>query len=521
MTSTGRPAAVDTAAGATAPPAGPRTRSGALRRHRAAILVGLFGVAVAASGSWIPSYWGDEAASVMSAQRSLPSLGLMLGAVDAVHGLYYVLLHGWIAVFGASEFSTRFPSALGAGAAVAGTAVLGRMFGSGPAAQRLGIVAGIVLAMLPRMVFMGAEARSYAVVTALAAWSTVLLVHLLRSRRAVGRSGAAGWVGYAALMTLGTYLFLYFAMLAVVHGAFVLAAFRPSSLKVRWAAAVAAAAAVSLPIAVIGVQQRHQLAFLSTRQSITPGRILVDQWFGSWPFAVAAWALIVLAVAHAARRLMRDSTGSPLVGLALLWLVVPTALLIAVSVLIAPTYSLRYLSLSAPAAALLVAAGLQRLPGRMLGVAGLAVVVALALPVAVAQRGPFAKDGSDWRAASEYLGSVAQPGDAVVFDASVRNSRNPRLALRLYPAGFAGLDDVQLREPYTSRAGLWDSTATVQEVAGSLALTQKVWLLQNVGSTDSIEETDIRALTSLGFVTASEHRIHRTDIVELVRQVGG
>ena len=90
------------------------------------VLLGIVGTAVASIGSWIPSYWGDEAASVMSAERSLPSLFRMLGHVDAVHGTYYVFLHFWIGAFGASEFSTRFPSAIAAGLLVAGTFVLGQ-----------------------------------------------------------------------------------------------------------------------------------------------------------------------------------------------------------------------------------------------------------------------------------------------------------------------------------------------------------------------------------------------------------
>jgi mannosyltransferase len=54
--------------------------------RRNALLVGLIGFAVSFAGSWIPSFWGDEAASVMSAQRSLDGLLSLLTKVDAVHG---------------------------------------------------------------------------------------------------------------------------------------------------------------------------------------------------------------------------------------------------------------------------------------------------------------------------------------------------------------------------------------------------------------------------------------------------
>src|SRR5690349_12244541 len=63
-----------------------------------ATIVGVVAAALGYVGAGIPSYWGDEAASVMSAQRSWSSLALELGRIDAVHGLYYALLHAWIGV---------------------------------------------------------------------------------------------------------------------------------------------------------------------------------------------------------------------------------------------------------------------------------------------------------------------------------------------------------------------------------------------------------------------------------------
>src|ERR1700709_768814 len=77
-----------------------------------AVVLGAAGLVLSAAGSWIPSLWGDEAASVLSAERPLPSLFRMLGNVDAVHGTFYLFLHFWVSVFGASPFAVRFPSAI-------------------------------------------------------------------------------------------------------------------------------------------------------------------------------------------------------------------------------------------------------------------------------------------------------------------------------------------------------------------------------------------------------------------------
>ena len=100
----------------------------------------------------------DEAASLLSAQRSFDSLFTMLGHVDAVHGLYYVLLHLWIGVAGTSPFAIRLPSAVATGLAAAAVAWMCGRLGS----RRLALLAGIVAAVLPRLTFAGEEARSYA-----------------------------------------------------------------------------------------------------------------------------------------------------------------------------------------------------------------------------------------------------------------------------------------------------------------------------------------------------------------------
>ena len=88
--------------------------------------VALLAVAVSAAGAARPSLWFDEAATISAATRSVPALWRMLGNIDAVHGVYYLLMHGWFAVFGATEFASRLSSALAVGLAAGGVVVLGR-----------------------------------------------------------------------------------------------------------------------------------------------------------------------------------------------------------------------------------------------------------------------------------------------------------------------------------------------------------------------------------------------------------
>ena len=64
------------------------------------IAVALLATVVSGAGASRPSLWYDEGATISaSASRSLPELWRLLGRIDAVHGFYYLLMHGWFAIF--------------------------------------------------------------------------------------------------------------------------------------------------------------------------------------------------------------------------------------------------------------------------------------------------------------------------------------------------------------------------------------------------------------------------------------
>lgn len=474
-----------------------------------ALLLGILGAVVGFLGSWVPSYWGDEAASVMSAQRSLPSLLAELSTIDGVHGLYYAFLHVWVGAFGSSELSTRLPSAIAVGFAVAGTVVLVRLLTT----PRIALLAGAVLIVLPRATSMATEARSYALGTAAAVWVTVLLVYLLRHRTVA----LAGWVTYGVAMAASVYLFLYLGLLLLVHGVVVAVLFR-SRLR-SWLRGAAVAVALSVPIAMVGYSERDQIGFLARRNYATAPNVLVEQWFGSIPVAVMCWLLILVALAAVARRRRHRD---PLLLLALAWLILPTAILLLGNASVSPMYNVRYLTFSTPAAAILIALGVAAVgrlvaPRLRVAVAAALVIllVALCAPVYAAQRGPFAKDGgSDLRQVAEYMGVNAKTGDAIVFDRTTKPSRNPRLALRLYPASFAAVKDIGLVTPYDDTSGLWDVTAAVSEI--DLSSTSSLWVVELGDGTTM--PADVLYLQTRGFSVTSSMLIHRTTIYHLIKE---
>lgn len=492
-----------------------------------ALVLGILGWFVSFLGSWNPSLWGDEAASIMSAERPIATLWPELGRVDAVHGTYYLFLHFWVNVFGASELSVRFPSTIAVGLAVAGTVVLGgRLFD-----RRTAALAGAVCIILPRMDFMATEARSYAIGTAIATWLTVFLVELVRKRE----SRRAAWLAFAMLFALAIYVFLYLVLLAPVFGIAMLLSPDGRAVFRRWIAAIGIGLVAALPVIVYALAQHNQISFLAHRNYMTFDRLIISQWFGNPWLAAVCWTLVLVGIVTLARR-RPSSTALFTVVLLAGWLLLPMALLLVGNTFVAPMYTIRYLSFSTPAAALLVAVGIVALArwivlrrgvrggsARMnavrmnaIGIIAVLGLAVLALPTYLQDRGQFAKDGgSDWRQAAQVIGANATAGDAVVFDEATRPSVDPRLAMHVYPQFFTGLVDVTLRTPFTERAGIWDSTRSIKDAASALETKHTVWDLELFPSGTP---ANVTALERLGFTVVRKIPVHRTVVYQLTRE---
>ncbi|WP_336645437.1 glycosyltransferase family 39 protein [Microbacterium sp. USHLN186] len=480
------------------------------------------GVAVALivlNGAGVPSYWGDEAASVMSAQRTLPSMLRELSAVDAVHGIYYAVLHVWIGLFGSGEWATRTLSVMATGVFAAGLVVLGRRW----AGQRTGVVAGLLVAVIPRSSALAMEARGYAITEALSVWLVILFV-VLRARR----TSPSRWIGYGVLSGAASWFFLYLLLvpLALIATVVISVAVRrrrgvagePVADLIR---AGITAAVVALPIITLAALQRHQVAFLGHRGYLSVTGVLVTPWFAAVTVAVVFWALMAWGVVHG----LRDRADRSWVPLALAWLLVPALVMITLHLLVSPTYDSRYLAISLGAAALLAARGITGLLGvlsahRLALIGGAAALSVLVLGVTVPrylhQRTPYAKDGgADFRAVADTIAQQAHPGDAVLFGQGPRPSRTARLAYRLYPDSFGGLRDPQLVTAFDARAGLWDELAPVQDIAAGLR-ERTVWLIESKHAATA--SADLAALRRHGYSLITQQRLHRTMVYELVKE---
>ena len=503
---------------------GRRTVSTTTVSRRTTVLVGVAATIVFALGSWIPSLWGDEAASLMSAERPLPSLLAMLGHVDAVHGTYYLGLHVWIHLVGTSSFALRLPAAFAGGACAAAVFALGSMLRG----ARLGYLAAAALVLIPRMTNVAEDTRSYAFSAAIAAWATVLLVVILRR----ARPGRRLFVAYAILLALGTYTFLYTILLVLAHGIVVLVSRPGRPIGLRWCVAVACAVLAVGPLLAVAYAERGQVAYLGRRVEVTPHSVLVTTWFGSTAFAAVAWVLIAVAVLGGLAAALRDremrldprrpgeaTAGGRLELVAATWLAIPSAVVIGAQFVI-PAFSARYLAFCAPAAALLIAAGIDRLLARSRAVAMIAVTAGLVAgaPIAVQQRGPYADNRSDWAEIGSTMGRLAVPGDGVVFDDAVRPSRRTRLASRTYPRGFDDVSDVTLRSPFAANAGWTDTSWPLGSPLVQERLThyRRVWLIDDAHP--GTRGTDgLANLLADGYHEGLVLRLHSSVIRELQR----
>jgi mannosyltransferase len=484
-----------------------------------AVTLGVIATAISALGSWVPSLWGDEVTSVLSAERSLPSLFRMLGNIDAVHGTYYFFLHFWVGAFGASPFSVRFPSAIAVGIVIAGVVVLADRL----ADQRTAVIAGVIAALLPRVTYMGEEARGYAMSASCAVWVTILLLHIIRSDRVRGRL----WVLYAIGIALGAYVFLFSALIVVTHLVMVLLMGRPGLLK-RWIRAVASGVALALPVIIYGIAERGQIAFLADRNSTDFRTLAVTQWFGNDGAAIVAWSLIAAAVVVTIVRFVRaraagttpvspdPSTRPHLVPVAFVWLVGSAGILLVANA-IHPVYSSRYLSFAIPAAALLIGWLIARISVTWIAVALTAVVLATSSISYFSERTPYAKNGSDWAQVADVIQHNAKPGDGILFDEGSRPSQRLRLAMRGYPQSFVRLHDIALRSYWWQTLNWRDSTYLLSEVTGRLDGITTVWMLEYRAPGGTAHTYNLATLASLGYTVTETFFEHSSVILKFTK----
>lgn len=441
-------------------------------------------LAAVISGAWAsrPSLWFDEGATISAAaSRTLPELWKLLGHIDAVHGLYYLLMHGWFSIFPPTEFWSRVPSALAVGAAAAGVVVFTKQWVGPVRGRTTAVCAGAVLAILPRVTWAGIEARSSALVVAVAVWLTLLLV------AAVRRNRARLWVSYSLLLMVAILLSINMGLLVLVHAA-MLPLIAPRSAR-KWPAiwlGVASTVAIGAmtPFMLLAHKQMFQIGWIGGLHRNLFLEVVHRQYFDySVAFAISAGVLVLVAgvVGLTGRARVEAGTGRLLL-VSVLWVVIPTAVVLIYSAVGEPIYFPRYLIFTAPAAAVVLAVCVVAIARKPWQVVGLVVVLAAAAfpNYLFTQRGPYAKEGWDYSQVADVISAHAAPGDCLLVDNTVPWRPGPiRALLATRPAAFRSLIDVE-RGVYGPKVGsLWDGHVAVWLTTAKINKCPALWTITN------------------------------------------
>lgn len=351
-------------------------------------------------------YWVDEGIAVGISSHPLGQIPELLRQ-DGSPPLYYLLLHGWMRLFGSSEPATHILSLVSALAAVpvafwSGSSLFGR---------RAGWMAAILVAVNPFVAEYANETRMYTLVTLLALVATTCFVHGLVFRRR----------RYLYGFTVAFALLLYTHNWALFYGLGAAAAFLVCVALNRDPAdrrrtfldgvlAFAAAALLFLPwLPTLAYQVAHTGALFSKRPTLQDVRLDVFSLFGE------AEAVVALGLGSGAA-FMALFQRRPWTRRAVAVLSVTTVAAVAVgagwflsrdeSVWVA-----RYLAVVLAPMLLVLAAGLAE--GGPLAVSALAVVALLSGPIDV--KGQLFEK-SNVKEVAARLGPVMRPGDLVVTD---------------------------------------------------------------------------------------------------------
>ncbi|MHC8322991.1 glycosyltransferase family 39 protein [Pseudomonas sp. GB2N2] len=151
--------------------------------------------------------WGDEGSSLLLSQYSLA--GIWAHAAHDVHPpLYFLLLHGWIELFGDGIFSIRSLSALPGIA----TVWLGVWLMDLLATRRAALLAGVLLALLPTAVRYSQEVRMYSLLGLWLIGATIALVYWIRHPQRT-----RFLVVYVLLMCAAFYTHYFTALCVLCH----------------------------------------------------------------------------------------------------------------------------------------------------------------------------------------------------------------------------------------------------------------------------------------------------------------
>lgn len=463
ITAPDRPGGVEVALdqpATTPPPEEPRPPALWLRIAALAVPA-IMAVGVGLWGLTLTSIDRDETATVDISSRTLPQIFHMLRHFDAVHGLYYLIIHFWTSVFGTTPASVRTPSLIAAGLGASMLVVLGTRLVS----YRAGFVAGLLYAGAPMISMYAHDARSYTLDSLFVILATYLFV------RGLAGGGRRIWVGYGAAVVFMVGLHLFTILVLPAHA--VTAAWHARRQRDwrgtrLWTVTVAGALVVLTPLFVLSLRQASLLNWVSPPSVHSVKQFFVNTSGGLW---LVAPMFLLAALAFRANR--PDPVTPSVPQVAWPWLVLPPVLLMGYS-LHHPLYVYRYVLYCLPALLLLVATTLDSLRWRRwhLGIpVGVALLVAM-IPAQIGVR-DAAYGANDTKGEAALIAAHKQPRDAILFLVPVQ-----RYFINSYPSAYAGLDDVLMKRSQADTGTFSGTNVNDATLLARLRQVNRVWAVR-------------------------------------------
>jgi hypothetical protein len=316
------------------------------------------GIAVAATLGLTPwlgvSMFADEGATLYSAHLSWSNLWAQSEHVDLVLLPYYTVVHGWLLISGSLEW-VRGLSLL----AYFGTIVLVGWLGLRIAGRWCGVITAVLTACSTLLVQKSLNARPYAVSTFLVVVCAVFLFKWLSDPR-------SRWLWAFTVSALLATAMQLFSLLAPISMLVMVLVVRRRPISQRLQVLLIPASVLAVVAGAWTIASAREVAQVNWIGTEAVGNRLLDelrgpaigQFYDLALFLIGTLVLFKLASIWTGdvrdAIVTRISRDRDVFALAVGWGVVPTVTLAIVS-LAHPLYSVRYVTASAPGAALLIA----------------------------------------------------------------------------------------------------------------------------------------------------------------------
>ena len=430
---------------------------------------------VASALSYRRPLWLDEAYTYFFATAPWPAFQLAIAHADGAIAPYYVAMRYWIAIAGASPAALRIPSIFfSACSAVVVYRIAVRLFDNRTAAGTVGLFVCNALWLTYAI-----DARAYALALFLALWSTLAFLDLGDGRRPV-----VGALVYALAIALTYGAHEVIGLLVFAGHAVSAPFFLPAPRTVRRDLLLAVVLTAVLCAAETIVLRRLGPTFSNWIPSPTPSGIfalLVS-------VAGRKFALPLVLVFSGAALLAGYREKQRAIAIVASWLIGSFATAYVVSVVFHSIWLDRYFISAMPSLMMLTAAGIARLPNRIVQATVLVLLMVLEFgPVITAIRVPTER----WTSVASLLHDRVGTRDIIYFywpsaevpyqAAAAETKSYPGTSVTLFPV-----------DPASAWRMPWQDAVRRIEISCSVIMSHPhLWLVAYSGPAPSAALTDV------------------------------